>query len=189
MSGNLLLAHDLGTSGNKATLFDPDGNLLVSKTVPYDTFYSNVTWAEQDPLVWWEAVCASTRAILQEHKADEIGVVTFSGQMMGCLPVDAKGRPLKNHIIYSDQRAVRQTEKLVERIDAKRIFEITGHRASPWSLNSQPVCVEFFKAFVSAGSGTVFSRSARVRSQARWATFFRCVPIGSLIITSTRSLT
>ena len=99
MSGNLLLAHDLGTSGNKATLFDTDGNLLVSKTVPYDTFYSNVTWAEQDPLVWWEAVCASTRAILQEHKADEIGVVTFSGQMMGCLPVDAKGRPLKNHII------------------------------------------------------------------------------------------
>ena len=131
MSTALLLAHDLGTSGNKATLFDTDGNLLVSKTVPYDTFYSNVTWAEQDPLVWWEAVCASTRAILQEHKADEIGVVTFSGQMMGCLPVDAKGRPLKNHIIYSDQRAVKQTEKLVERIDAKRIFEITGHRASP----------------------------------------------------------
>jgi xylulokinase len=131
MGGRLLLAHDLGTSGNKATLFDTEGNLLASKTVPYDTFYSNTTWAEQDPETWWEAVCSSTRAILQDHRARDIGVVAFSGQMMGCLAVDSNGIPLKNHIIYSDQRAVRQTESLVERIDAKKIFEITGHRASP----------------------------------------------------------
>jgi xylulokinase len=131
MSGRLLLAHDLGTSGNKATLFDMEGNLLGSKTVPYKTFYSNITWAEQDPQAWWDAVCSSTRAILGSHKAEDIGVVAFSGQMMGCLAVDEKGVPLKNHIIYSDQRAVKQTQSLVERIDAKRVFEITGHRASP----------------------------------------------------------
>ncbi len=131
MNTRLLLAHDLGTSGNKATLFNTEGRLLASKTVPYNTFYSNVTWAEQDPYAWWEAVCSSTRAILSEHRAEDIGVVAFSGQMMGCLPVDAQGTPLKNHIIYSDQRAEKQTEELVERIDSQRVFEITGHRASP----------------------------------------------------------
>ena len=131
MSGRLLLAHDLGTSGNKATLFDTEGNLLASKTVPYKTFYSNITWAEQDPRAWWDAVCSSTLAILENHHAADIGVVAFSGQMMGCLAVDANGVPLKNHIIYSDQRAVEETQALVGRIDAKRVFGITGHRASP----------------------------------------------------------
>lgn len=131
MPGNLLLAHDLGTSGNKATLFDTEGHLLASTTVPYKTFYSNGTWAEQDPQAWWAAVRSSTRAILRSHPANEIGVISFSGQMMGCLAVDAQGRPLKNHIIYSDQRSVKQTEDLISRIDARRVFEITGHRASP----------------------------------------------------------
>ena len=131
MAGKLLLAHDLGTSGNKATLFNTEGILLASETVSYPTYYSNLTWAEQDPLVWWNAVCNSTNAILQHYSAKEIGVVAFSGQMMGCLAVDEKGIPLTNHLIYSDQRAVKETQALVERIDPRRVFEITGHRASP----------------------------------------------------------
>ena len=72
MAGKLLLAHDLGTSGNKATLFDLEGNLLASKTVPYHTYYFNVTWAEQDPNDWWDAVCKSTRALLTDYDAKDI---------------------------------------------------------------------------------------------------------------------
>ncbi|MFA7591504.1 MAG: FGGY-family carbohydrate kinase [Sphaerochaetaceae bacterium] len=131
MPGKLLLAHDLGTSGNKATLFDLEGNLLASKTVPYKTYYFNVTWAEQDPNDWWEAVCGSTRALLADYDARDIGAICFSGQMMGCLAVDKRGIPLKRHILYCDQRSVAQTEELVHRIDPKQIYAISGHRPSP----------------------------------------------------------
>jgi xylulokinase len=44
-----LLAHDLGTSGNKATLFDVDGKLIDSRTSAYQTRYFNANWAEQQP--------------------------------------------------------------------------------------------------------------------------------------------
>lgn len=131
MSRNLLLAHDLGTSGNKATLFDPEGKMLASKTILYTSEYSNQNWAEQDPSLWWQAVCDSTQSILQEFDANDIKVVSFSGQMMGCLLVDKDGVPLRNHMMYSDQRAVTQTEQLIERVGFERMFEITGHRASP----------------------------------------------------------
>ncbi|MDA3834819.1 MAG: xylulokinase [Spirochaetales bacterium] len=142
----LLLAHDLGTSGNKATLFDSEGNLLASCTVAYETVYSHNTWAEQNPDQWWEAVCRSTRQILKKQQAGEVACVTFSGQMMGCLPVDASGMPLRTHILYCDQRAVTQTEALLERLSAKEIFSITGHRPSPsyaieklmWLRDNQP---------------------------------------------------
>jgi len=60
-----LLAHDLGTSGNKATLFTTDGRLVKSTISAYPTRYFNATWAEQNPDDWWNAVCESTKELLQ----------------------------------------------------------------------------------------------------------------------------
>ena len=125
-----LLAHDLGTSGNKATLFSLEGQLVESVTVPYGTVYSNGTWAEQDPKDWWQAVCNSTMKLLIGISPDDIASVSFSGQMMGCLPVDKSGRVLRSHMLYSDQRAVVESGELEERVGREAIYEITGHRPS-----------------------------------------------------------
>ncbi len=53
--GAYILAHDLGTSGNKATLFSTDGKLIGSQVEPYDTRYFNGTWVEQNADDWWNA--------------------------------------------------------------------------------------------------------------------------------------
>ena len=91
---NLILAHDLGTSGNKATLYSSAGERLGSVTESYPTHFFNGCWAEQEPDDWWRAVCASTRQLLAETKVSpaDVAVVALSGQMMGCTPVDAAGR-------------------------------------------------------------------------------------------------
>lgn len=34
-----ILAHDLGTSGNKATIFSKEGELIASYVATYDTAY------------------------------------------------------------------------------------------------------------------------------------------------------
>ena len=96
-----LLAHDLGTSGNKATLYTTDGKLIASKIYSYETKYFNVNWAEQNPDDWWRAVCNSTRQLIQGIDLGQIACVSFSAQMMGCLCVDRQGKPLRNSIIYS----------------------------------------------------------------------------------------
>ena len=89
----LILAHDLGTTGNKATLFDERGNLVASHLASYPISYPQANWAEQNPEDWWHAVCLATRALLSEVDATrrEIAAVTFSGQMMGIVPIDAAG--------------------------------------------------------------------------------------------------
>ena len=51
----LILAHDLGTTGNKASLFDSSGHLVASAFVAYETHYPHPGWAEQDPTAWWRA--------------------------------------------------------------------------------------------------------------------------------------
>lgn len=141
-----LLAHDLGTSGNKAVLFTIDGRLVDSKVHPYDTTYSNTNWAEQNPSSWWEAVCQSTQDLVQDIDPSEIAAVAFSGQMMGCLCVDRNGVPLRDHILYSDQRSVAEETEILEKIDPVEFYNITGHRASAsysaaklmWVKKNQP---------------------------------------------------
>ena len=85
-----ILAHDLGTTGNKATLYNDEGRLVGSKFVAYKTDFPEVGWAEQNPHDWWNAVCVSTKALVTDNNVDpgEIKAISFSGQMMGCLPVD-----------------------------------------------------------------------------------------------------
>lgn len=123
-----LLAHDLGTSGNKATLFTTDGQLIRSILSGYETRYYNGNWAEQNPEDWWRAVCDSTHALLQGVDPADICAVAFSGQMMGCLCVDRQGTPLYNSIIWADMRAQKEEQYIIQRIGAKEFFQIAGHR-------------------------------------------------------------
>ncbi len=144
----LILAHDLGTTGNKASLFDVEGNLLDRAFAEYKTYYPRPGWAEQDPEDWWRAVRVSTRELLARsgRPADDVAVVSFSGEMMSCLPVDAGGVPLRSAIIWADQRADSEASDLAERVGHQRVYEITGHRAGPnytaakmlWLRHHQP---------------------------------------------------
>ena len=128
-----ILAHDLGTSGNKAALFSEEGDMIGSEVFSYDTHYFNETWVEQDAFDWWKAVCESTRGILARTgiAAADIKAVSFSGQMMGCLCVDKEGRPLRPSIIWADQRSVKQAAEIQKKISLTDFYHIAGHRNTP----------------------------------------------------------
>ena len=123
-----VIAHDLGTSGNKATLFDSEGRLCASSFSGYQTMYPYPGWAEQNQADWWGAVKTSTLDLL--HKFTEakknIVAISFSGTMMCCSPVDAQGDPLYNAIIWSDQRAFKQRERLSKEIGDEVAYRVTG---------------------------------------------------------------
>ncbi|MBN1878132.1 MAG: FGGY-family carbohydrate kinase [Anaerolineae bacterium] len=127
-----ILAHDLGTTGNKATLYDREGKLVGSALYGYATQYAQPRWAEQDPEDWWRAVCASTQQLLVQAgvRRSEVACVTFSGQMMACAPVDDHARPLRKAIIWADQRSTAQVRWLRERVSFADVYRITGHRLS-----------------------------------------------------------
>lgn len=110
-----ILAHDLGTSGNKATLFDESGLLIASRTAAYPTDYASGNRAEQNPLHWWKAIVDTTQALLQLVSPNDIAGVALSGQMMGCLCVDKNGHPLRPHMLYCDQRSQEEETILSER--------------------------------------------------------------------------
>lgn len=131
MGGKYVLAHDLGTTGDKAVLFDVEsGRMGGSAFSPYPTDYPFATWAEQDPDDWWRAFCQATQEVLSRTGVSPAGIaaISFSGQMMGCLPVAEEGTPLRRAIIWADQRATAEAGRLIEGIGLEEAYRITGHR-------------------------------------------------------------
>lgn len=127
-----ILAHDLGTSGNKATLFNEEGRLVSSEVYSYGCHYFHGNWAEQDPEDWWKAICVTSKNLIAKAgiQAESIAAVSFSGQMMGCLCVDRAGNPLRPSIIWADQRAQEQTASIEAHISLWEYYRIAGHRNS-----------------------------------------------------------
>ncbi len=127
-----IMAHDLGTSGNKATLYSLDGKLAASSVRGYRTIYPGTGQVEQDAEAWWRAVCASSRELMDTSGVDprQVLCVSFSGQLMGCLPVDKQGTPLRPAIIWADTRAIAQETRMKQALGASAFYHITDHRPS-----------------------------------------------------------
>jgi xylulokinase len=128
--GGKIIAHDLGTGGNKASLFDADGSCLASTFVAYPTYYPEAGWHEQCPEDWWQAVVASTRELLSgvPGAAGDIICLAISGQSLGVVPVDGAGTLLREKTpIWSDTRASRQTAAFFGKIDPERWYMTTGN--------------------------------------------------------------
>ncbi len=125
-----ILAHDLGTSGNKATLFSLEGKLIKSTVFAYPLITEQSNYAEQRAEDWWRAVCETTKELLNGIAPADVAAVSFSGQMSGCLCVDSAGEPLHNAIIWADMRADKQEKFLREQLGTYRFYQTTGQRIS-----------------------------------------------------------
>lgn len=125
-----IISFDLGTGGNKASLYAIDGTCLASAFESYETNYLRVGWHEQSPADWWRAVVASTRRLLAESRVDRESVVGLgiSGHSLGAVPVDRNGHLLRDTTpIWSDIRAQNETADFFTRMDEDEWYLATGN--------------------------------------------------------------
>ena len=114
-----ILAHDFGTSGDKASLFTTEGKFVKTATVSYPTHHYNNTWAEQDPEDWWKAFCESTTKLLDGIDNTKVLCVAFDGTFPNCLCVDKAGEPLYPAMIWQDARSFEEAKELTEMLPKK----------------------------------------------------------------------
>lgn len=90
-----LIGIDIGTSGTKTVLFDEAGTTIASALREYPMSQPANGWAEQDPELWWNAVCETLKQVTAGIDASEIKGIGLSGQMHGSVLLDKEGKVLR----------------------------------------------------------------------------------------------
>ncbi|RJP27792.1 MAG: hypothetical protein C4536_13185 [Actinobacteria bacterium] len=124
-----VIGHDVGTGGSKSVIATTGGELVASSFQPYPIYHPRANWAEQDPDDWWRAVAAGTRSLVEKSGVDpvEVAAVGFAGQMLGVVPVDGGGTPLRRAIIWLDSRAEEQAARFIRRFGGRKmVIRIAG---------------------------------------------------------------
>ena len=107
-----ILAHDFGTSADKASLFTTQGQFVRTTTVSYPTHYSHGTYAEQDAEDWYKAFCKSTKELLEGIDASKVLCVSFDGTYPNCLCVGRDLKPLHKAMIWQDSRSYDEAKEI-----------------------------------------------------------------------------
>lgn len=124
-SSKYVIAHDVGTSSNKAVLISDKGQIACSSEASYSFQYPNPGWVEQNPEDYWNAVVKTTREVVKKSGIDTsqiIGLV-HSTQAMGIIPIDKYGNVLHPNITWVDGRAEEEAGWLMNRFLGKGLFK------------------------------------------------------------------
>lgn len=143
-----LLAFDIGTSALKTTVLSEEGHVAASAGFSYPTRTDATGIAEQDPDLWWKGVCRTARALGDSHPGimGQIAAIGVSGHMLGCLPLDGKGKPVRPAMIHSDRRATEACRHIERTVGRDALYQLTGNVLDPrsslckvlWLKQNQP---------------------------------------------------
>jgi sugar (pentulose or hexulose) kinase len=115
MTDEHILAIDNGTQSVRAMLFDLHGNLIAKQRIPIQPYFSNKPgWAEQDPAVFWEAVCEACQGLWQLKNVDKNAIkgVGLTTQRSTLINLDKNHQPLRPAIHWLDQRRTQGLEPI-----------------------------------------------------------------------------
>lgn len=111
----LVLTVDFGTQSVRAMLFDKDGNDYGKVKAPFEPpYYSKeIGWAEQSPEFYWQKLCEVTNGLKQKcadlwDRIEGMAVTTIRDT---AVIVDKDGKPLRDIILWLDQREVPNADK------------------------------------------------------------------------------
>jgi xylulokinase len=130
----MLLGIDVGTGGTRAVLVDRTGRVVASAASEHAPIRSEqIGWAEQQPEDWWRAACEAIADAITSSELDgaQIHAVALTGQMHGCVMLDAAGVVLRPALIWCDQRTQPECDWLNRTIGPARLIELTCNPALP----------------------------------------------------------
>ena len=108
MAGNdekYVLAIDAGTTGIKAGVYTGNGVRVALANRNNATLSDRPGWNEQDMNRIWDLVCDAVKSVLAKIAPARISAIGITGQGDGLWALTETGSPVRNAILWNDQRA------------------------------------------------------------------------------------
>jgi len=131
MSNNheYVIAIDLGTTGNRAILFDKDGAIVKQAYKELTQYYPQPGWVEHDAGEIWRETRQLVNEVIAEAdtQPSQIAALGLTVQRETCLLWDkTTGKPLHHAIVWQDRRTAPMCRQLHEERKAEPIQQRTG---------------------------------------------------------------
>lgn len=141
MSGTNILVIDNGTQSTRAMIFDPQGKLLFKTRVEIDNYSSPKPGLfELDPNDFWDTLCKACHQLWEIEGVDKnsISCVTLTTQRSTMINLDKNGEPLRQAIIWLDQRRTEGLEPVGGLWGI--LFALSGMRETVAYLQAEAEC-------------------------------------------------
>jgi sugar (pentulose or hexulose) kinase len=124
----LLLGVDLGTTSVKGGLHRLDGSVVASASSEYKLMSPSPAIVEVAADTYWDAFGNVVHSLLRDSGVDSrrIAAIGISAQGETLLPVNKQGEPLRNAIVWLDNRAQQESAELDDKFGQQLIYEVTG---------------------------------------------------------------
>lgn len=129
MTANYIMALDLGTTGNRAIIFDREGTIVGQAYRELTQYYPQPGWVEHNAREIWDEIDWAMGSAISKAKLTpkDIAAIGLTVQRETCLLWDnSTGRPLSNAIVWQDRRTAPLCNALREAGKAEEIYERTG---------------------------------------------------------------
>ncbi len=124
-----VLALDLGTTGNRAIVFDDRGGMVGQAYQELTQYYPQPGWLEHDPQEIWQGTLTCIQKVIKDNNISPsaIAAIGLTVQRETCLLWDkTTGEPLHKAIVWQDRRTAGMCQKLREEGKADKIEQTTG---------------------------------------------------------------
>ncbi|MBD6620442.1 glycerol kinase GlpK [Komarekiella sp. 'clone 1'] len=124
-----ILALDLGTTGNRAFVFNADCEIVGQAYKELTQYYPQPGWLEHDPLEIWQDTCWVMQTAIENAQVapSAIAALGLTVQRETCLIWDkTTGKPLHRAIVWQDRRTAPFCHQLQEQGYAQEIYDRTG---------------------------------------------------------------
>ncbi len=127
---DLVLGIDCSTTACKAIAWDASGFPAAEGRESLALLAPQPGWGEQAAGDWWRATQGAVRQVVDVVGANRIATLCITHQRESFVPVDARGEPLRNAILWLDERSRPQLAELDRRFGHAWIHRLTGRPPS-----------------------------------------------------------
>ena len=120
-----ILTFDVGTTAIKTCLFNRELKCLAIRTDEY-TLSTELGTVELDCEVYWNTICLAVSQIKKEVPEATIQAICLTTQGETMIPVTEDGTPLHRAVVWLDDRAKDQAERISKILPAKAMYDLTG---------------------------------------------------------------
>ncbi len=130
MTADLVLAIDCSTTASKAVAWDRKGSPVAEGRASLELLSPHPGWGEQNALDWKRATFQAVRQVTAQIDPGRIASLCITHQRESFVPVDASGEPLRNGILWLDERSRGQLATLDRQFGHAALHDLTGRPPS-----------------------------------------------------------